>query len=502
MQQPKLKVTEPSEDEEPQELARFRREWLAELLQRKTRTGVSTTSQDPVISGPVTPSQAGAVSPSRDPWPTSVGSQNYQGPSSQTIASHPSSFSNVSISSSSIEHRTTPLPRHVSSALNVYRKAVEHEQRGELDEALLLYRQAFRMDEHVDTVYHREEKVASILSENEAKAHRSSGDILDSSSTVDELLVIKPKREITLNSAGPNAPAPVITGIMADLISDFPEILSFEPEDEQESVPLRKLPDELLVMILRKLDPTSIERFATANRKARIVALEPSIWKDLVSMTYKPPQVLDVESMGVVVESYLSDFRRVFIEHPRVRMDGVYIATCHYVRHGLHDNSWVNINHLITYHRYLRFYPNGQVLSLLANEEHTPQQIIPLLKPTLRMKGLCIGTWHLSGSTIHLSNLNDASSHLSLPISWDLPFFPPEHPPSSHQGPTNASGISERKRYTFLMSLNLRSRPLGRWNKLTMETYASVNLETGDTNPVVLKHERPFWFSKVRSYAT
>lgn len=48
-------------------------------------------------------------------------------------------------------------------------------------------------------------------------------------------------------------------------------------------------------------------------------------------MTYKPPQVLDVESMGVVVESYLSDFRRVFIEHPRVRMDGVYIATCHYV---------------------------------------------------------------------------------------------------------------------------------------------------------------------------
>lgn len=131
----------------------------------------------------------------------------------------------------------------------------------------------------MDTVYHREEKVASILSENEAKAHRSSGDILDSSSTVDELLVIKPKREITLNSAGPNAPAPVITGIMADLISDFPEILSFEPEDEQESVPLRKLPDELLVMILRKLDPTSIERFATANRKARIVALEPSIWK-------------------------------------------------------------------------------------------------------------------------------------------------------------------------------------------------------------------------------
>jgi hypothetical protein len=33
-----------------------------------------------------------------------------------------------------------------------------------------------------------------------------------------------------------------------------------------------------------------------------------------------------------------------------------------------------------------RFFPNGQVLSLLANEEHSPQQVIPLLKYTLRMK--------------------------------------------------------------------------------------------------------------------
>lgn len=33
-----------------------------------------------------------------------------------------------------------------------------------------------------------------------------------------------------------------------------------------------------------------------------------------------------------------------------------------------------------------RFFPDGQVLSLLANEELGPQQVIPLLKPTLRMK--------------------------------------------------------------------------------------------------------------------
>lgn len=51
-----------------------------------------------------------------------------------------------------------------------------------------------------------------------------------------------------------------------------------------------------------------------------------------------------------------------------------------------------------------------------------------------------------------------------------------------------------------MMTLDLRSRPLGRWNKLHLQSYDSVNLETGDISPVVLKHERPFWFSKVRSY--
>ena len=33
-----------------------------------------------------------------------------------------------------------------------------------------------------------------------------------------------------------------------------------------------------------------------------------------------------------------------------------------------------------------RFFPDGQVLSLLANEEYQPALVIPMLKPSLRMK--------------------------------------------------------------------------------------------------------------------
>lgn len=32
-----------------------------------------------------------------------------------------------------------------------------------------------------------------------------------------------------------------------------------------------------------------------------------------------------------IIERYALDYRRVYIEQPRVRLDGVYIATCHYV---------------------------------------------------------------------------------------------------------------------------------------------------------------------------
>ena len=165
-----------------------------------------------------------------------------------------------------------------------------------------------------------------------------------------------------------------------------------------------------------------------------------------------------------------------------------------------------------------RFFPNGQVLSLLSNEEHSPQQVIPLLKYTLRMKvslsdkaahlpfsnvylvpqGL-LGHWKLVGTTVHLSNLVDASGRFALPLSGDINISPPPTQPTSSS--TSASGTA-RARYAFTMALTLRSRPLGRWNKMDIESYDSVNIETGDVNPVALKHERPFWFSKVRSYTT
>ena len=51
----------------------------------------------------------------------------------------------------------------------------------------------------------------------------------------------------------------------------------------------------------------------------------------MVKTIYQPPQIADDEELGALVTKYMTDYRRVYIEHPRVRYDGVYIAVCHYM---------------------------------------------------------------------------------------------------------------------------------------------------------------------------
>ncbi|KAH9995394.1 hypothetical protein BJV74DRAFT_976352 [Russula compacta] len=417
------------EEQETDELRDFRENWRREV-QEKTR--LQQVRQDPADPAAAPPEQA-----------------------STSEASNPH-HSGVS--------------RSHNDALGVYSKAVTHEQVGELDDALRLYRRAFRMDSNVDRVYHLRERIA-------ARTMLEATAMITTVSPLEQnmenrgavpcppgVVHVKPPPSV------PHQPEQQVSSLLAGILAAFPVPLSFEPEDERVPSFLPRLPDELLVHILSYLSFTAVERFGLVSRKARMITVDATIWRSFVETIYKPPQIAPDDVLDDIVDQYSSDYRRVYIERPRVRLDGVYIAVCHYIRHGLSENAWVNISHLITYHRYLRFYPNGQVISLLANEEHEPQHVITILKPTLRMKGFYIGMWKLSGLTVLVSNLVDPSN------------------------PT--------ARYSFQMTLTLRSRPLGRWNKLEFDEYESINLEDGEATALGLKNERPFWFSKVRSYSS
>ncbi|KAF8916347.1 hypothetical protein CPB85DRAFT_1290963 [Mucidula mucida] len=379
----------PQPQPDSDELARFRAEWRDEVERRKTSTSTTATVTDE-------PPRKFEI-----PLPT---------PAAASKATIVSDFPNAPHSASQ------------SSALAVYRSAVENEERGDTDEALRLYRIAFRKDPNVERLFYREEIISSAAA---FKRHTDRAPVKEKHMSV------------------------VATKTLAKVIAGFPEHLAFDPEVEEESVPLNGLPDEILVRILLGLDPTSLERFAVVSRKARVFTLDSAIWRELVHATYKPPQLADQTELDSAIARCLYDFRRVYIEQPRVRMDGVYISVCRYVRAGLSENSWVNINHLITYHRYLRFFPNGQ--------------------------GLFFGRWRLVDGTVYVTNLIEATGHVPISIDSELAEIVFTH--------------SETVRYVFTMSLQLRSRPVGRYNRLDITAFDSV------------KYEKPFLFSKVRSYA-
>lgn len=178
------------------------------------------------------------------------------------------------------------LPPSAAKALEIYRKAVAHEQRSELDEALRLYRQAFRIHEDVARLYERLESqslhVKPIDTSAFAQAQR---DQQKASVDTTRLIHDMDKFHISADPSGSVAvtlPAHhgVVTGTLASIVASWGSFgLKFEPEDEKQPVYLQTLPDELLVRILEFLGTTALERFALANRKARVITLDSSLWR-------------------------------------------------------------------------------------------------------------------------------------------------------------------------------------------------------------------------------
>ncbi|KAG2011808.1 hypothetical protein CC2G_011879 [Coprinopsis cinerea AmutBmut pab1-1] len=368
----------PKEPEDSEELARFRAEWRAELARRKAAEQSEQKGKQPEeTQGQAEAKLSTRNANHRPPIRALTTGAHVPGGSAQkqqVLPLHPA-IQDGKLASALGKSST------LSAALQVYKQAVQHEQRQDLDTALILYRQAFRLDPHVDRAYHREELLQAKLQEYKEKATVH----LPPSEAAEVKQLVSGLQQLALKTTTDDRQR-ALTGSLAKITAGFPSDIQFEPEDEKQPVHLNILPPEMLFAILRNLDVTSLERFATVSRKARLLTLDPVYWSDLVTKTYKPPQLQNIEDLLPVIEKYNSDFRRVYIEHPRIRMDGVYIATCHYVRAGISEDAWMSRSHLITYHRYLRFYPNGQVLSLLANEQLSPQDVIPMLKPTLRMK--------------------------------------------------------------------------------------------------------------------
>ncbi|WVF71200.1 hypothetical protein IAT40_006000 [Kwoniella sp. CBS 6097] len=513
------------------------------------------------------------------------GPSNTTSSSSQTVSNKPTRYQGSIVppsSSNSINGQVQVLGHGQSTtqlsnedrAVQMYAKAVESEQSGKLNDALLLYRRAFKLDDDVDRAYAR-----SIAKKQQNAGPDSSSDNIKTSTgsgvppTPTSADIISPTppsvepysfaRHIQLDpdyekshstqiqsttttdsipqhqsraAKATTTPSPLTA--LLDALPTPPQELSFLQADEDLPTPISNLPPELIEPILFHLDVTSIERFGSTCWRARYLTHTSLVWRRIAEKIYRPPAMLPLGEQIVgngngsstilqeqeeeeeeqhlkvhgerrrekkievrdLVKRHHGEWRTTFIEEERIRMDGCYIAVCHYIRPGAGE-EWVTITHMITYHRFLRFYPDGNVISFLTTDH--PSEIVPVLRPSIRGKGLHFGRWKLirTDSPLHPSNTHN--------------------PDSDHDKNNGGNANTDRNRmrknprilitdllepgiegpkYEFEMELALRSTGRGRWNKLEIIEYRSINLLTGEVLALALKHQKPFYFSKVRSY--
>lgn len=159
----------------------------------------------------------------------------------------------------------------------MYKQAIDAETSGNLDEALVLYRKAFRLDTNVDRVYERTLQPSQGAGQGlpilAVGIPHTLPALVDSLSLGDSTVV--PPAVAQRHS---------VAASLSAIVSKFPLTeLAFAPEDEGKAVPMQLLPPEMVIHILSVLaescDYTSIETFASISRKARLISLESSIWR-------------------------------------------------------------------------------------------------------------------------------------------------------------------------------------------------------------------------------
>jgi F-box protein 9 len=522
------------EDSNP-ELESFRQQWKAEVTARVTNAGGGSRPAQ---------SSAGPSKASRRPPPAQRIAEDKASKAPDEDDDHvqPQVFSRLDAPSALVAEDGEGFKtasREPRSALEHYEKAVERESQGSLGDSLDLYRKAYKvslqvsiplvlqlwadissqLDHRVDLQYKNKHFPPSYFAAKAANANPS-----NASSTVP-------------NTAHHSLDGPPPT--IKELIAGFAG-LSIEPAppavegDPAPPCPLASLPEEILVHIFREVaieDVASFVRLAqVCKRMAYLVATEEQIWRRVClgsevgfgAMHYQwqreilggpleevfpdlkeaDGEAADIPEITLPLRDtiteallhgvYSSSWQQMFRRRPRIRFNGCYISTNNYIRPGQASPSQVSWNspvHIVTYYRYLRFFRDGTVISLLTTTE--PVDVVPHLTKEL------LETHH-GGANPHLPS---SVMQNALRGRWHLT---PAHPDKDLREAEGALCVETEgvgPKYVYRMDLSLRSAGRGaRNNKLVWAAFWFHNRLTDDWAEFSRRNEKPLYWSRVKSY--
>eukprot|EP00164_Ancoracysta_twista_P002142 GFYU01002830.1.p1 GENE.GFYU01002830.1~~GFYU01002830.1.p1 ORF type:complete len:325 (-),score=74.11 GFYU01002830.1:125-985(-) len=148
------------------------------------------------------------------------------------------------------------------------------------------------------------------------------------------------------------------------------------------------IPDDLLHTVFKYLDPYSLGCCFRVCKLWNRLAHDESLWAQICEQTY-PDCNDDIRQM------YGCNWKRMFIERPRLRFDGCYVSKNSYLRKGA--NEWqVGIGvHEVVFYRVLRFYSTGEVLTTTTVHKTFFQwlNLDKVKRNVVKDKPIYVGTW-------------------------------------------------------------------------------------------------------------
>ncbi len=273
---------------------------------------------------------------------------------------------------------------------------------------------------------------------------------------------------------------------------------------------LDELFDELILAPPRGSSPSSAQPALQDALQHEIESLArstgdaagPSNQTPIAVSTGLPPPMPTFE-----LNKQYATWQKMFRHRPRIRFNGIYISTVNYIRPGQaapDKTTWEQPVHIVTYYRYLRFFRDGRVLSLLTTKEPKVivNEMVPkLLEPPREEE---TGTKKRRGAR-NVVGLEEASPvALVARGRWKLGGDPQS---SSEDGVADELDekalVAETEgcydRYTYRMEFTLKGQERGR-SRLVWKDYWCYNKGTDDWTEFGLKNDKAFVFSRVKSY--
>ncbi|KOS21405.1 F-box protein pof7 [Escovopsis weberi] len=427
----------------------------------------------------------------------------------------------------------TPQPsskKQPVSALDHYEEAMEKEAQGNMGESLRLYRKAYRLDHRVDKVYRE-------------KHHAQQG--------APAKPVVKPSEHSPATPPTPKSPGQQDAAAavpIGDLIASFAS-LAVEPAppiiegDIPPPCPISNIPDELLIHIMADVATADVADFArlalVCKRFAYLVATEQRIWRRVclgpefgfsrmhrafthsldwqaldrpASTSEEEDQQQQQQALSrALVPAVYPSWKAMFRARPRIRFNGCYISTVNYIRSGQQSTNQATWGGppvlIVTYYRYLRFFRDGTCISLLSTV--SPQDVVHHLTRDNVLSHRHAPHAHLPSSFMHQAYRG----------RWRLSSFPwpdDDSDPSPDAGSSSSSSSSPPEsdlrietegpagKYSYRMDLALqsgsRNPSVARNNKIAWKTFSCYSKLTDDWADFHLKNDKPFYFSRVKSY--